>query len=125
MQVRTSGASGITSLSTDIVYGKCDVFHIGNYHDVGEVIGPFTVTNIVGLTGTTCSWYSAYGDMDASTSTVDRYGETMKLLSQSGFVWDGIAQAGLPLAEYEEKFTKGKRPFHLAAPPVDWNWAAS
>jgi len=63
MQVRTSGASGNTFLSTDIEFGKFDVFHMDAYHDVGDVLGPFTVINTVGLIGTTFSWYSAYGDM--------------------------------------------------------------
>ncbi len=60
----------------------------------------------------------AYVDMDVSTSSVDRYGNTVDIPNQSTFAWDGIAQASLSQGDYVEEFTQGSLPFHRAAPEV-------
>ncbi len=61
----------------------------------------------------------AYVDLDPLTATLDRYLDTSAFGGQTlSFPWDGIAQASLPLAYYDEIFTNGTRNFNLAAPAV-------
>ncbi len=68
---------------------------------------------------TTAGWqHVAWIDMDTSTSGVDRYGDAMQLPHHPIFIWDGIAQTSLPLADHPDVFTGPKGSFNRAMPAV-------
>lgn len=54
---------GVVGPSTDIRAGKFEVVFDDNYHDVGDGVGPFTVTNRFGLESATFQWSSDFGGM--------------------------------------------------------------
>ncbi len=68
---------------------------------------------------TTEGWqHVAWIDMDASTPSVDRYGDAMQLPHHPTFFWDGIATEGAASAETPAVFTAGTTSFRRALPQV-------
>ena len=61
----------------------------------------------------------AWVDMDLTTTSIDRYGDTTQLSSRPSFTWDGIAQASLPLADHPDVFNGPRGSMHRAMPAVE------
>ncbi len=66
-QSLTSGNSD--GPNTDIKAGKFEVFCADLYHGVGDVVGPLTVTTLLGMESATYDWSSTYGSMSPDSGS--------------------------------------------------------
>ncbi|MGI5869852.1 MAG: hypothetical protein ACOX9C_10480, partial [Kiritimatiellia bacterium] len=63
-QTLSSTGGGALGPGTEIKAGMFEVVFADNYHDVGDGVGAFTVTNHVGMGDATYHWISEFGDME-------------------------------------------------------------
>ncbi len=67
MQIMTAGQADSVGPATDIKAGHFDVHTTSRHHGVGDGVGPFVVTNMLGLQSAVFSWSSAYGTLTPET----------------------------------------------------------